>query len=149
MRAVKNNLPAPSGKVGASESPRWMRAVGDQPAHPLKKTKRRKKKEPCQSPLSCPRQSQLSRSADRSPRQGPDSPLGRDQWIKSHLRGICGAPSLHAIHSCQRLNDLLPESSPAGCTDVAAGEGACRERHDLVDLAAGDFYFYGGVEEIG
>ena len=47
------------------------------------------------------------------------------------------------------LDDLLPQMSPVGRADVAAGEGACRERHDLVDLAAGDFHFYGGVEEIG
>ena len=47
-----------------------------------------------------------------------------------------------------RSDDLLPESSPAGCADVAASEGARRERHDLVDLAAGDFHFYGGVQEI-
>ena len=46
------------------------------------------------------------------------------------------------------LDDLLSEPPPAGCADVAAGEGAGRERHDLVDLAAGDFYFDGGVQEI-
>ena len=30
MRAVKNNLPTPSGEVGESEGPRWTRAVEDQ-----------------------------------------------------------------------------------------------------------------------
>jgi len=29
MRAVKNNLPTPSGKAGELEDPRWIRAVGD------------------------------------------------------------------------------------------------------------------------
>jgi len=32
MRAVKNNLPTPSGEVGESEGPRWTRAVEDQSA---------------------------------------------------------------------------------------------------------------------
>jgi len=34
MRAVKNNLPTPSGEVGESEGPRWTRAVGIIPATP-------------------------------------------------------------------------------------------------------------------
>lgn len=45
----------------------------------------------------------------------------------------------------QYLYDLLPESSPVGSAYLAAGEGACGEGHDLVDLAAGDFDFHGGV----
>ena len=32
MRAVKNNLPTPSGEVGELEGPRWTRAVEDQSA---------------------------------------------------------------------------------------------------------------------
>ncbi len=36
MRAVKNNLPNPSGEVGESEGPRPMRAVGIIPATPYK-----------------------------------------------------------------------------------------------------------------
>ena len=35
MRAVKNNLPTPSGEVEESDGPRWTRAVGDQSGHPL------------------------------------------------------------------------------------------------------------------
>jgi len=41
MRAVKNNLPTPSGEVGESEGPRWTRAGGDQSAHPLESTEDR------------------------------------------------------------------------------------------------------------
>jgi hypothetical protein len=81
-----------------------MRAVGNQPGHPLKKTKRRKKERTLSVSnflLPPPKPSQRFRSADGSQRQGPDTPLVRDQWIKSHLCGICGAPSLHAIPSYQ------------------------------------------------
>jgi hypothetical protein len=35
MRAVKNNLPTPSGGVEESEGPRWTRAVGIIPATPF------------------------------------------------------------------------------------------------------------------
>src|SRR5437879_3704355 len=37
MRAVKNNLPTPSGEVGELEGPRWTRAFEDRPGHPLKR----------------------------------------------------------------------------------------------------------------
>jgi hypothetical protein len=47
------------------------------------------------------------------------------------------------------LHDLFSQSPPAGCADVAAGEGASREGHDLIDLAPRDFHFNGGVQEIG
>jgi len=30
MRAVKNNLPTPSERIGKSEGPRWTRVMGDQ-----------------------------------------------------------------------------------------------------------------------
>ena len=41
--------------------------------------------------------------------------------------------------------NLFSQSSPVGSAYLAAGEGACGEGHDLVDLAAGDFHFHGGV----
>jgi hypothetical protein len=34
LRAVKNNLPTPSGEVEESEGPDWMRAIGIIPANP-------------------------------------------------------------------------------------------------------------------
>ena len=46
------------------------------------------------------------------------------------------------------LHDLLSQPSPVGRPDVAAGVGGGGERYDLVDLAAGDFHFDGGVQEI-
>lgn len=53
--------------------------------------------------------------------------------------------------SCNILNlyDLFPQSSPVGGAGGSAGEGACGEGHDLVDLAAGDFDFDGWVQEVG
>ena len=50
---------------------------------------------------------------------------------------------------CAGLYDLFPQSSPIGGANISAGVGGGGESHDLVDLAAGDFDFYGGVEEIG
>jgi len=47
------------------------------------------------------------------------------------------------------LHDLLSQPSPVGRPDVAAGVGGGGKRHDLVDLAAGDFHFDGRVQEIG
>jgi len=41
------------------------------------------------------------RSSGKSPRKGSDTLLVRDQWIKPHLRGRCGATSLHASPLCQ------------------------------------------------
>jgi len=38
MRAVKNNLPTPSGEVEESEGPRWTRAVGIIPPTPYEVT---------------------------------------------------------------------------------------------------------------
>ena len=83
MRAVKNNLPAPSGEVGESDGPRWTRAVGDQPAHPLES--RREKLGQFQ--LSFPtEQASEFRSSGRSHRQGPVTPLVRDRWIGPYKR---------------------------------------------------------------
>lgn len=69
------------------------------------------------------------------------------------LRAIFLSPAdlkLHASPSCKKkLDDLLPESSPIGCPYRAAGAGEGCECHDLVDLAAGDFYFHRRVQEIG
>ena len=45
-------------------------------------------------------------------------------------------------------HDLFPQSPPVGCPYRAAGAGAGGERHDLVDLAAGDFHFDGWVQEV-
>ena len=47
------------------------------------------------------------------------------------------------------LYNLLPESPPVGSAYLGAGTGGSGERHDLIDLAAGYFYFDGGVQEIG
>jgi hypothetical protein len=117
----------------------------------LKKTKRRKKKEPCQSPIS-------------------SSPLRNQANVFALLAKVC-AKVLHTLSERSMdqvasarhmrrpepprkpfvpgLYDLLSQMAPIGSPYKSAGEGACREGHDLVDLAARDFDFHGGVEEIG
>ena len=47
------------------------------------------------------------------------------------------------------LYELLSQPSPAGRPHISAGKGACREGHDLIDLAPRNFDFDGGVQEIG
>ena len=37
MRAVKNNLPTPSGEVEKLDGPRWTRAFEDRPGRPVKR----------------------------------------------------------------------------------------------------------------
>jgi len=59
MRAVKNNLPTPSGEVGESEDRRRTRAVGDQPAYPLESRREKLGQFPT---LFSPSSSQLLRS---------------------------------------------------------------------------------------
>ena len=129
-----------------------LRAVGDQPAHPL------------ESQMGKLGQFQLSflteqacefRSSGESQRQGPDTPeTDREKavllvphtisWasIKAWIEGLPHAP-IRSSH------DLFSQSSPIGRSYISAGEGAGCERDDLVDLAAGDFYFDGGVQEVG
>src|SRR6185295_8165375 len=48
-----------------------------------------------------------------------------------------------------QLNNLFPQSPPIGRPNIATGAGARRESDDLVDLAARDLHFYGGIQEIG
>jgi len=52
--------------------------------------------------------------------------------------------------SCEiPLQGLLPQPAPVGRAGIPAYAGEGRERHDLINFAAGDFRFHGGIQKIG
>ena len=54
-----------------------------------------------------------------------------------------------AAASASDLHDLLSQSPPVGGAYLAAGEGACREGHDSVDLLRGIFTLMAGFKRSG
>ncbi len=93
MRAVKNNLPTPSGEVGESEEgPRPIRAVGDpsRPAtgmvvddHTLRPWRERSAHQVTFSEVSLPRSLEISRNCSRAASRS--STISNWEWFLTPL----------------------------------------------------------------
>ena len=44
--------------------------------------------------------------------------------------------------------ELFTQPAPISCADITAGSRESRERHDLIDLAAGNLDLHGRIEEM-